>query len=107
MIFQVDTLRLAFMSKDREYAIFRKIRALNTRNLLFLQSELTYLKSELERCDHSLASRNPDSLRSWPSFRKDNKRMNLAIKMRKTRATYSKQFLSKTLTPSANLTIRC
>ncbi|KAL3471206.1 hypothetical protein BJX99DRAFT_263485 [Aspergillus californicus] len=79
----------AFISKDKEYAVFRKFQALNTRNLLYLQSELSYLETKLEQHDAELAANSPDDLKSWPSFRADTARMNLIIKIRKTLAIYN------------------
>ncbi|KAH6651683.1 hypothetical protein BKA67DRAFT_537543 [Truncatella angustata] len=43
-----------FMGRQDEYAIFRRFKALNAQNLLYLQAELTHLEAQL----HSLAQRN-------------------------------------------------
>jgi hypothetical protein len=43
-----------FMGRQDEYAIFRRFKALNAQNLLYLQAELTHLEAHM----YSLAQRN-------------------------------------------------
>ncbi|KAI1864442.1 uncharacterized protein JN550_008999 [Neoarthrinium moseri] len=48
-----------FMGRQDEYAIFRRFRALNAQNLLYLQAEITHLEAQL----YSLAQSNsPDRI---------------------------------------------
>jgi hypothetical protein len=79
----------AFMGKDSEYAIFRKFRVMNSRNLLYMQTELMELEARLEQYDAGLRNGNCDDLKSWRSYTVDSNRMKLVMRIRKTLATYS------------------
>ena len=84
----------ALQAKEQEYMIVRRFRCLNTRNLLYYQSELTDLERQFETLDKQLKDDNAsDGLRSWPTFATDSKRRNLVTKMRKLLREYS-QFYS-------------
>jgi hypothetical protein len=74
----------ALFSKDNDFAIFRKFRYLNTRNILYLQAELISLESKLEELDRTLlAGARMDALKSWEAFSKDEDRQGLALSIRK------------------------
>jgi hypothetical protein len=82
----------ALISKDNDFAIFRKFRYLNARNLLYLQAELIDLENELETVDRSLEIKNEtEELKSWKNFAKDEVRRDLALRIRKTLDEYSKK----------------
>ncbi|KAF2498495.1 hypothetical protein BU16DRAFT_558551 [Lophium mytilinum] len=67
----------AFISMDKEHAIFRKFQMLNCRNLIYLQSEVTSLETQLLRVDETLEKSSVDDLRSWPAFGSDPERLRL------------------------------
>ena len=49
----------AFISSDKELAIYRAFDTLSSRNILYLQSELLFLQNKLEQFDqHDLQSSN-------------------------------------------------
>lgn len=81
----------ALISKDNDFAIFRKFRYLNARNLLYLQAELIELENELETLDRSLEiKKHTDQLKSWSAFTLDGDRRDLVLRIRKTLDEYSK-----------------
>jgi hypothetical protein len=82
----------ALFSKDNDFAIFRRFRYLNTRNLLYLQAELIALETKLEDLDRSLfAGAQTDALKSWEAFSKDEDRRKLARSIREALRDYSKE----------------
>jgi len=82
----------ALVSKDNDFAIFRKFRYLNARNLLYLQAELVDLENELETFDRSLQVKDDiGELKSWKKFAADEDRWNLVLRIRKTLDEYSKE----------------
>ena len=78
----------ALVSKSYDFAIFRKFRYLNARNLLYLQAELIDLENELQTLDQSL---RVDQLNSWKPFFEDQEARALALRIRKTLEEYSKR----------------
>jgi hypothetical protein len=80
------------ISKDDDFAIFRKFRYLNARNLLYLQAELIHLENELETLDRGLdTEQHREKLKDWRAFAEDNVRLELAVRIRKTLQEYSKK----------------
>jgi hypothetical protein len=81
----------ALVSKDNDFAIFRKFRYLNARNLLHLQAELIHLENELEIVDRGLdTEENAEILKSWESYANNDDRQDLMLRIRKTLKEYSK-----------------
>jgi hypothetical protein len=81
----------ALISKDDDFAIFRKFRHLSARNILYLQAELIHLENELETLDKSLTSKDDtEELKSWKAFATDQDRLDLALRIRRTLDEYSK-----------------
>jgi len=86
----------ALAGKDNDFAIFRKFRYLNARNLLYLQAELVDLENELETIDRSLQVKNEiDELKCWKTFATDEDRWNLILRIRKTLDDYSKEMCAQ------------
>jgi hypothetical protein len=79
----------AFISKDNDFAVFRRFRQLNTRNILYLQSELMQLETELQSIDQALASSSPDDLKSWDRFKSEESRRRLMVKVGNVLKEYS------------------
>jgi hypothetical protein len=80
----------ALFSKDNDFAIFRRFRYLNTRNLLHLQAELISLETKLQETDSSLAANaRTDILGSWGAFSQDEGRRKLAQTIRERLHDYS------------------
>jgi hypothetical protein len=80
------------ISKDDDFAIFRKFRYLNARNLLYLQAELIDLENELETLDRGLdTEQHREKLKDWKAFAADDARLELAVRIRKTLQEYSKK----------------
>jgi len=82
----------ALVSKSNDFAIFRKFRYLNARNLLYLQAELVDLENDLETIDRRLQAENHiDELKSWEKYAMDKERRDLVLRIRKTLDEYSKK----------------
>jgi hypothetical protein len=88
----------AFIASSPDLAVFRKFGQLNARNLLYLQTELIVLESELEALDREdLANAGEvDWRRSWESVLRgqkedDNKRRKLVSEIRVKLKEYSKK----------------
>lgn len=79
----------SLISKDKNYAVFRKFSSLNARNILYLQSELTELESQLEQIDQDLRLTGEKCLRSREDFCSDPDRSLLIRKIRRTLHLYS------------------
>jgi hypothetical protein len=81
----------ALISKEKNYAIFRKFNTLNARNLLYLQAELTYLEWRLQEIDaeQGQAENGSEVLSSWPKFTEMEERVVLIKEIRKILETYS------------------
>jgi hypothetical protein len=94
----------ALISKDKDYAVFRKFSSLNARNILYLQSELTDLEAQLERTDNGLKLTDEKCLRSRDDFCSSQDRASLVKKIRKTLYLYSTagSLLNMTVTTSTN-----
>lgn len=98
MVFQADLKGIptgyprlaAFISKDQDWHIFRKFKILNTRNILYLQSELSDLEAQLQKVDLDLAKNDKDALRSWWTFSANLSRLELIKKIRVALNAYSK-----------------
>ncbi len=87
---------------DYETFIFRKFDRLTARNLLHLESKLTYLEWKLDKADEQAAlSSNNETLRSirvWEAFEENSKRtgrpesdrMKIAEEIRETLKEYRK-----------------
>lgn len=80
----------ALVTKDKEYAVFRKFRWLNTRILLYLQSELTTLELRLKEVGLELENAGQqNTLSSYPEFVEDDQRRLLIEKIQSVLERYS------------------
>lgn len=85
----------ALTSRDKAYAIFRRFSTLNARNLLYLQSEIMDLESQLTRVDHELQQNAHEArlgfpaLKSWKAFSRNKKRGRLFRQIRTKLQVYS------------------
>lgn len=79
----------ALAGRDKAFAIFRKFRSLNSRNLLYLQSELMTLERQLEVIDTELATGDLAALLSWPAFAEKDARKRLFDDIRAKLSRYS------------------
>jgi len=79
------------ISKEKDYAIFRKFSTLNARNLLYLQAELTDLESRLLEIDIKVDHADDGSaiLSSWHKFTENEERRIITQNIRKTLEAYS------------------
>ncbi len=80
------------MSSDRDLSMFRRFGTLNTRNLLYMQSELAALEEKLKATDiRCISSQAQWSLpRSWYYLEKDNgEYLALVMEIREKLAAYS------------------
>jgi hypothetical protein len=77
---------------DSTLSIYRSFTVLNTRNLLYLQTELASLEDRLLRLDNRANDLNEWSLpRSWRAMREENGEMwTTAMEVRKLLKMYSK-----------------
>ncbi|KAF2174453.1 hypothetical protein K469DRAFT_756731, partial [Zopfia rhizophila CBS 207.26] len=79
------------ISKEKDYAIFRKFSTLNARNLLYLQAELTDLESRLLEIDIKVDRANNGNviLSSWPRFAENEERRTVVENIKKTLEAYT------------------
>jgi hypothetical protein len=83
----------ALITKNEEFAVFRKFRWLNTRDLLHLQAELSALEVKLKEVDMRLKNENcTNTLRSYPEFVEDDEQRALGDQIRVTLKEYSELF---------------
>ena len=82
------------ISKEKDYAIFRKFSTLNARNLLYLQAELTDLESRLLEIDIKVDHADDGStiLSSWHKFTENEERRIITQNIRKTLEAYSSYY---------------
>jgi Family of unknown function (DUF6594) len=80
----------AFICKDQDWNIFQKFKALNVRNLLYIQREVWDLEAQLKAVDDGLQQSDGSSLRSWLKFSSDKTRLDLVKQIRTSLAEYSK-----------------
>lgn len=76
----------ALAGRDKTFAVFRKFRTLNVRNLLYIQSELVELESQLRDADARL---DPHALRAWTRPAANNEMKVLMRKIRHRLNLYS------------------
>jgi uncharacterized protein YydD (DUF2326 family) len=82
-------------SRDKVYAIFRRFLTLNSRNLLYLQSEVMDLEAQLSRVDHELQQDENEirhgfpTLKSWKAFSQNKRRGRLFRNIRTKVKEYS------------------
>ena len=90
---------------DSTLSIYRSFTVLNTRNLLYLQTELASLEDRLLRLDNRANDLNEWSLpRSWRAMRNKNGEMwTTAMEVRKLLEMYSKFLLITPLIAHADL----
>lgn len=83
--------RTTLISKEKDYAIFRKFSTLNTQNLLYLQAELTNLESRLLEINIKADQSDDRSaiLSSWQKFTENEDRRAVAQNIRATLEAYS------------------
>jgi hypothetical protein len=85
----------ALTSRDKVYAVYRKFLALNSRNLLYLQSEIMDLESQLKKTDRELFEDESQkrlgfpALKSWAEFAQNEARTEMFEKIRCKLETYS------------------
>jgi hypothetical protein len=91
----------AFIASSPDLAVFRRFGELNVRNLLYLQTELIVLESELETLDGegSATACGADWRRSWESVLRGQKeedivRRKLVLEIRAKLKEYSKRSIS-------------
>ncbi|KAF2726565.1 hypothetical protein EJ04DRAFT_453101 [Polyplosphaeria fusca] len=74
----------ALISKEKDYAIFRKFGTLNARNLLHLQAELSDLESRLLEIDTKVEQGDDEYAisSSWPKFAEDEERRAIAQRIK-------------------------
>jgi hypothetical protein len=86
----------ALMSKEQDYAVFRKFTALNARNLLYLQAEITHLEQRLHEIDEALKASDDGKavLSSWLKYVEDRDRMTLIRDIRQLLTEYSRAHIS-------------
>jgi hypothetical protein len=83
----------ALISKDQDWAIFRKFKELNARNLLGLQSEVVDLEAQLQALDDDLGRTRDGASASWKAFCSEPVRAELALRIRKTLSEYNSALL--------------
>ncbi|KAK3328186.1 hypothetical protein B0T19DRAFT_184449 [Cercophora scortea] len=72
----------ALICKDQAWAVFRKFKELNARNLLGMQSEVMDLEAQLHAVDSHLSRNDSNVLESWASFTSDLERTSLMHKIK-------------------------
>jgi len=83
--------------KDKALSIFRKFRNLSTRNLLYLQSEILDLESQLQQEDKKLSLTTPEDLKSWQAFSGSIERTQLVSTIRHKLNDYCKTYVENTI----------
>jgi hypothetical protein len=93
-----------FVSSDSELAVFRRFNVLGNRDLLYMQSELIALETELTRLDEEEEKepsvQDEKNMRCWEELAADAKRggdkakakMDVIIRIRALMREYSNQF---------------
>ncbi|KAI9771146.1 MAG: hypothetical protein M1840_002497 [Geoglossum simile] len=96
----------AFIASTKDFAVFRSFNRLSARNILYLQSELLYLQSQLDNFDQEDSSSRDISqkaaARCWrifanpdpngETYEHDQKRLELVLRIRPLLKEYSMQF---------------
>jgi hypothetical protein len=83
--------------KDKTLSIFRKFRSLSIRNLLYLQSEILDLESQLQQEDKKLSLTTPEDLKSWQAFSGSFERTQLVSTIRHKLNDYCKTYVENTI----------
>jgi hypothetical protein len=83
--------------KDKTLSIFRKFRSLSTRNLLYLQSEILDLESQLQQEDKKLSLTTPEDLNPWQAFSGSSERTKLVSAIRHKLNDYCKTYVENAI----------